>query len=57
MHTAQRNVVIVIQPVNGFNLPTNVELLDVVVKVFNSGMVLVAAKDQLGFTRSANKTY
>jgi hypothetical protein len=43
----------VLQPVNGIDLATDVELVRRVVEVPDSGMLVVAAKDLLGLLRPA----
>lgn len=45
--TAQSNVVVVVELVDGLDLSTDVEFLDGVVQVFDSGVLLVTAEDKL----------
>jgi hypothetical protein len=43
----------VLQAVNGVDLAANVELVDRVVEIPDSGMLIVTAKDLLGLLRPA----
>ena len=47
-HTAQSDIVVVVQLVDSLDLPTDVELLDGVVQVHDGGVLGVTAENFLG---------
>lgn len=51
--TAETDIVVVLQSVNGIDLAADIEFLHRVVEIADGGMLVVAAKNLLGLLRSA----
>lgn len=47
--TTESDIVVVVELVDGLDLSSNVEFLNIVVEVLDGRVLLITAKDQLGF--------